>query len=346
MKLIYSIILPFVFLLISFFMSYIIYPVFFLISVRKKLHSPLNFRSSHNKPIPVLGGLVVYISAVISLLLYGFYSNNTALYILFVSLTLVVLVGVKDDLLGMKPIEKIFYQSLSVLILIFFTDFRFHFFDYWGSVMITVLFFMFVINSFNLIDGIDGLAGLIFLLFSGYVLIYSFFNEHINLSVISASLCGSIFCYLLYNLSSRKKIFMGDTGSMMLGFLVSYLFVSCFNHSLPIRNLAFLKSTSTLLILLFYPIIDVFRVLVLRVFILRVSPFKADNNHIHHKYIKFGLKHWMISVSIFSLTLVFTVVIYFLIDLPSFNSTILLFILFLSCLFVPIIFFNISNLKK
>ena len=163
---------------------------------------------------------------------------------------------------------------------------------YWFSVGITFLFFLFIINSFNFIDGINGLGAAISLVVS---LTYSFWFYSLGeglFLILSLSMAGAQLAFLRYNLVNAK-IFMGDTGALINGFLAGLLTIyylqanESFDHPTLLHVDAFVFALATLII----PLADTMRVVLHRVFILRKSPFHADRNHIHHKLLDLGMSH-------------------------------------------------------
>jgi UDP-N-acetylmuramyl pentapeptide phosphotransferase/UDP-N-acetylglucosamine-1-phosphate transferase len=334
---------PILFFIFSLLFSYFLFPAVLFISRKKNIYTEINYRSSHLKRTPVLGGIVFYFSIVFSFFLYGYLTNNNSLFIILISLTILLLIGVKDDLLPSNAFIKLIYQTLSVIILILLSDFRIQIFDYWTSVIITLFFFLFIINSFNLIDGIDGLAALICFAFIGFSSLMSIFTGNSDLTFISFVLLGVLISYLRYNFSKKKKIFMGDTGSMILGFLIAYLFVYLLNSKENLCNVMSVKFQSTLIILLFYPICDTLRIFFYRILIKKVNPFKADKNHIHHRYISLGFKHWEVSLYIFLLTVSISLFNFFIVENFSLLTIFFFLFLFILLLFLPFKFFEHSK---
>jgi UDP-GlcNAc:undecaprenyl-phosphate/decaprenyl-phosphate GlcNAc-1-phosphate transferase len=151
---------------------------------------------------------------------------------------------------------------------------------------------IFFINAFNLIDGIDGLASSLgAFYFTAFSFIFYFLNDWAFLSV-SISMVGMFIAFLRYNLSTDKKIFMGDTGSLFIGFIlvafVIHLMASDFTDKLFLKNANF---GVFLIALLFVPVLDSIRVFVARAAEGR-SPFSPDRNHIHHILMdRFALSH-------------------------------------------------------
>lgn len=285
--------------------SFYLYPVIINVSKQKGLMDEPDKRKSHKDLTPTLGGLGVFIAFSLSIIFYGIlidlgHSDLLKLLGLLGSAIILLFLGVKDDLLPMSPKKKFLGQLLAVLNVVILTDVRILSFEgllgfgelpYFVSMLFSVFVFILVINALNLIDGIDGLAGLISVISSLVFGILFFVHEYYLMTLISSILIGSILGFLRYNLSSNQKIFMGDCGSMLAGFLLAYQGISllALNSSTVTFNL--LSNAPVLfLAILSYPLFDL-----LRVFAVRIkqgkSPFAADANHIHHRLLKLGLDH-------------------------------------------------------
>ncbi|MEQ8217687.1 MAG: MraY family glycosyltransferase [Arenibacter sp.] len=281
------------------------YPVIiYLVKSKNLMDEPVD-RSMHTAKTPTLGGVGMFISFSLTLITLGMVLGLSQadliklLSIVAASITLMFL-GIKDDLLGLAPKKKFLIQILAALMVIVLTDARIascygllglEELPYWVSVGFSIFVYLAVINAFNLIDGIDGLAGTIGVIvtatFGGFYLL----NERYLMVIISFALIGALLGFLRFNLSTRLKIFMGDSGSMFIGFILAYQAISFleFNattvtpytmHVAPIMAMAILS----------FPILDTVRVFAVRIAQKR-SPFSADRNHIHHRLLALGLSH-------------------------------------------------------
>ncbi|MFT5735779.1 MAG: UDP-GlcNAc:undecaprenyl-phosphate GlcNAc-1-phosphate transferase [Maribacter sp.] len=282
-----------------------LYPCIIKVSKQKGLMDATDNRKIHKDLTPTLGGLGVFIVFSLSIIFYGLFidlvhTDLIKLLVLLGSAIILFFLGVKDDLVPMSPKKKFLGQLLAVLNVVVFTDVRIIGFEgllgvgelpYFLSIIFSIFVFILIINALNLIDGIDGLAGLISVISSLVFGILFFIHEHYLMTLISAILIGSILGFLRYNLSSNQKIFMGDCGSMLAGFLLAYQGVSFIAlNSNPISS-TFVSNTPVLLIaILSYPLFDLLRVFAIRIKQGR-SPFSADSNHIHHRLLRIGLSH-------------------------------------------------------
>jgi UDP-N-acetylmuramyl pentapeptide phosphotransferase/UDP-N-acetylglucosamine-1-phosphate transferase len=142
--------------------------------------------------------------------------------------------------------------------------------------------------------------------------LFYFANGNKSMFFLSISIVGALISFLIFNFSKKEKIFMGDTGSMVIGFLLAYQAINFmsvdFNPNFMIQNT---KSPIFILALFTFPLIDTARIFILRI-IKNKSPFTADKNHIHHVFLEYGLKHWKIAVlaSLYTVTMVLMVFVF------------------------------------
>jgi UDP-N-acetylmuramyl pentapeptide phosphotransferase/UDP-N-acetylglucosamine-1-phosphate transferase len=152
--------------------------------------------------------------------------------------------------------------------------------------------YILVINSFNLIDGIDGLAGSLALMACIVFAVLFYLIDDVSMVVLCGAVSGGIIPFLFLNFSKHKKMFLGDTGSMILGFILAVLSVRLINSSEKNVDMLFNDSAPLLaLAILFFPLLDTLRIFFIRVFIYKKSPFLADKNHIHHRFLALGFSH-------------------------------------------------------
>ncbi len=296
-------------LLGSTFISIGLMPHVINIAHKKKLMAKPCSRSSHKKPVPTLGGVPIFISVSVITILYCTITNNVQLMALILSLIILFFLGVNDDLMTITPKAKFIGQLAVSSIIIIVADVRITTFggifglgemSYFTSYLFTLFSFILIINSYNLIDGIDGLAGVIGVTASSFFAFFFYFNNILHLAILSFSLFGSLLGFLKFNLSVKDKIFMGDTGSMIVGFLLSFLSVKFLNINYNEQMMFRFNNPEVIVVaLLFYPIIDTLRIFIVRKFIYKTSPFIADKNHIHHRILQLFIKHIDVTKYIF-----------------------------------------------
>lgn len=293
----YSIVTPLLtFILVCFAIRKIIY-----VSHKKHLFDePSELRKVHITRTPNLGGVAIFssmlIAACFSLPAAGSDPNNY----LLAGAIVVFFVGLTDDLVGMNPHKKILGQLVAALIVILpggwhFTSWQGFFglgeMSYWTGVITSILFILLITNAFNLIDGINCLAGSIGLL---ACICFAFFFWKMHLTgyyFLAIALGGCLTGFLVYN-RTPARIFMGDTGALLLGFMLSVFSIVFIESNKPGINVAipFKGAPAIVLGVLIIPVYDTLRVFILRL-IQGNRPFSADRSHLHHRLIDLGLSH-------------------------------------------------------
>jgi UDP-N-acetylmuramyl pentapeptide phosphotransferase/UDP-N-acetylglucosamine-1-phosphate transferase len=218
------------------------------------------------------------------------------------ALTLLFFLGLKDDILILSPRKKFTGQLLAALLLIIFTDTRISglsgimditIMPYWLSVTFTLFVYLLIINAFNLIDGVDGLAGSLALM-ATVSFGYAFYRyDDISMVVLAAATAGAIIPFLYFNFSKHNKMFMGDTGSMILGFIIAVFAVRFIDSSESLASSRYRISSPVLVLaFLFFPLLDTLRIFFIRLVVHKKSPFTADKNHLHHRFLSLGFSHF------------------------------------------------------
>ncbi|AMR32445.1 undecaprenyl-phosphate alpha-N-acetylglucosaminyl 1-phosphate transferase [Mucilaginibacter sp. PAMC 26640] len=259
-----------------------------------------HFRKQHDHGIPRLGGVAIFASFNITLLLLSMVDNSLPLTHLLTASIVLFAVGLKDDLSGVNSSTKFLIQFFVAAILVLpgnirltslYGIFGIYEISYFLSVILSLLFIVLIVNAFNLIDGIDGLAAVTCVVVNGSFTILFIYIGQLQLAAIALSITGAVVGFLRFNLTPAK-IFMGDTGSLLLGLISAFLtikFLEINKSSSTNAPLNFPAPALTLAILI-GPVFDTLRVFTLR--ILRgISPFTADRNHIHHLVLRLGLSH-------------------------------------------------------
>ncbi|HXS36201.1 MAG TPA: MraY family glycosyltransferase [Flavipsychrobacter sp.] len=301
--------------------SLISIPKIIYISKRKRLFDiPDNNRKVHLNIIPNLGGVGIFFAYIIVTCLFITPLIFDKWNYIIASTILLFLTGINDDLITLSPSKKFLAQFVAAIITVCFADIRvnsLHGFlgieqlPYWYSVSFSVIGCMFITNAFNLIDGIDGLAGSIGVLCTFSLGVCLAFVNNIGAACISFALMGAIVGFLRYNIAPAK-IFMGDTGSLLIGFtisILSILFVHAYNVDTPLASVVHSHKGSLIvtLAILSIPVFDSFRVFSTRI-ARGGSPFKADRTHLHHYLLDLGYTHsGSVSILITSNILVITV---------------------------------------
>ena len=290
-------------------------PVIVRISIAKHLYDVPNERKVNKTVIPNLGGVALFIGISIGTMI-GILKNAFPDW-RFISSGMIILffIGLKDDVLVISARKKFAAQFLSAFILILLGDIRLtslhgilgiNEISYSLSVFVSLLAIVGTINAINLIDGIDGLAASIGI-FSSLILGVIFLNtDQINYAVLCFATVGSLISFLMYNVfGTSNKIFMGDTGALLLGLLLSVFVIKYNEISNTLGDEARNFSPIFSLAILAVPLFDMVRLFTVRI-IKKKSPFAADINHIHHKLLRIGLSH---QASTFFITLANLIII-------------------------------------
>ena len=269
-----------------------------------KMFDPITDRSSHRLNATRSGGLAMFLVFCIC---YGVGKATGLIEINLYALLcfcLIALIGVGDDLFRLKYREKFFLQLFAGIVLLqsgmyidsFHGIFGIEELPYAASVAVSLFVFIVVVNSLNLIDGIDGLASLLslkYFLVMGAILSVSSKEMELVVPVIVGSTVG----FLSYNFNPNKKVFLGDTGSLLLGSVMSFFIFYTLNTSSFIVTDGYISRPLFVVLLLIYPLADTLRAFVIRVYKKR-SPFVADRIHLHHRLLNKGISHWRASVTI------------------------------------------------
>lgn len=323
--------------LLAFYIAYKTFPTILYVATTKHLMDEPGSRSMHTCKTPTLGGVGIFISLIVVMTICGAYLNTKVLLLTMGGLTILFFLGLKDDLTVLAPKRKFLGQFITALLLIFFTDTRIISFSdilgiqtlpYWVSIGFTLFVYVLIINAYNLIDGIDGLAGMIALVAS-LVFVFLFIKaDELSLATISVALAGALLAFLRYNFSNEKKLFMGDTGSMIVGYLLAFFTISFIHKAQTEVLVEYQYSPPALaLAILFYPLVDTFRIFFMRIFIHKTSPFKADKNHIHHGFIKYGYSPLMTTILIAGINVIIVLIAFNLIHF-NLNTQIILLLLY------------------
>jgi UDP-GlcNAc:undecaprenyl-phosphate/decaprenyl-phosphate GlcNAc-1-phosphate transferase len=328
----------------AFLTTFVMIPKIRSLSIERRLGSKPNQRSSHVKATPNIGGIAFYVTMMVFYYFIQPLDNTDIFTSIIPGLTIMFIIGLKDDLVGVAPSTKIIAQITSGYFiaahhnfeLINLKGFLWVFqVDFFVGFVLVIAFIIVTVNAINLIDGIDGLAGVIsIVIFSSFGAIF-FMIDHLFLLSVNVVLVGSISAFIWFNIHPEKKIFMGDTGSLVIGFMISIMAIDLFTLTktelymleFPLQNFPFLVFT-----ILFIPLMDTIRVFSMRI-LNGKSPFQADKTHIHHILLPyFGGSHIKTSLSIglisLSITLFYTLFLIHTTQTVLFLTSILLCIVY------------------
>lgn len=259
-------------------------------------------RKIHKELTPSLGGIAIFIGFIASAFIWMSLKGLVQYKFVLVALSVIFIIGVRDDILPLKPIIKLLGQIIAASMVIGLSGIKLtslygllgiHDIHPVASFILTLFTIVVVTNAFNLIDGLDGLAGTIAsisLLFFG---IWFYLIERDITTTLIFCMLGGVFAFLNFNWEPAK-IFMGDTGALVLGFLFSVLAIHFIetNYHLPEgHQFRFESSVATAVCAIIIPLCDTLRIFILRIY-KKQSPFQPDKSHIHHALMRLGLKHY------------------------------------------------------
>jgi len=291
----------------AFFLTAMVIPKIIEIVNRRNLIDDPDDRSSHKKSTPTMAGVSFFLTLIFAIYFIKSWDIDLVSINLITALTLIFAVGLKDDLVGSSPRSRIITEILAIVFLLFCDCLSVTSFNGFLGVsslpdIITYAFIIVmiltIINSYNLIDGIDGLASTIgVVIFSIYAIIF-YLTGLIFYFLLCLSLVGILLAFLRYNLSFTKKIFMGDTGSLVIGFCIGFFTLKFLAMDASLfGEFSFFPENKLIVIagILYIPIFDTMRVILIRL-LNKKSPFYPDRNHIHHILIDSGLSHYKSSL--------------------------------------------------
>ncbi len=296
-------------------------PEIIKIANAQNIHDQPNERKIHTGKICSFGGIGIFFGFIISTLIWSFVDITLSMEFLLGAVLVIVVVGMRDDFLPLSAFWKLMGQFVAISILLIGDIRIFSLYGFLGvyelhfvfSYLITAFIVIVITNAFNLIDGIDGLAGSVALVVFSFFGLWFALEGSFALSAMCLAILGSVAGFLYYNYSPAR-IFMGDTGSLMLGFLATGLLIVFLNKNaaLPTSSqLHIFAPLSLLSALMVYPLFDTIRVFILRALAGR-SPLSPDRNHIHHLLLEMGCTHYCIVGTLIFLNIIFIFIFVFI----------------------------------
>lgn len=282
----------------------------------KNLLDQPNERTVHRTLRPRIGGLAIFAGFISALTIFGIFDDDTnGIQEALAGSVIIFFIGLKDDIANVSAFKKFFVQILATGIVIFMGDVRItglhgflgihEFTNIGSSYAISFLFIIGITNAINLIDGLDGLAGTVVTIIAmsfGFFL----FRSEPAFSIMSFCLAGAMLGFLRFNFY-KASIFMGDTGSLVGGFLIAVISVKFVEVSSIITTGV---SPVMVLAVLILPIVDTIRVFMLRIFA-GISPFTPDKNHIHHRLIDLGFTQMWAVITLGLTNIVAIIAVYY-----------------------------------
>ncbi|KYH15100.1 glycosyltransferase family 4 protein [Staphylococcus kloosii] len=290
-------------IIFSMIVSLILTPIIIKVSQKMDIVDKPNFRKVHTKPISVLGGTVILFSFLLGIWLG--HPIETEVKPLVIGSVLIYLVGLIDDIYDLKPIIKLIGQIVAALVVVYYgvtIDFislpigpTIHF----GilSVPITIIWIVAITNAINLIDGLDGLASGVSAIALATIGFIAILQANIFIIMICSVLIGALLGFLCFNFHPAK-IFLGDSGALLIGFIVGFLSL------LGFKNITFVSLFFPIVILA-VPFIDTLFAMIRRVK-KGQHIMQADKSHLHHKLLDLGYSHRQTVLLIYSIAILFS----------------------------------------
>jgi UDP-N-acetylmuramyl pentapeptide phosphotransferase/UDP-N-acetylglucosamine-1-phosphate transferase len=313
-------------ILTAFSITYFAIPVIINIANNKKLYDIPDERKIHEQPIPSLAGVGIFAGTIMACMVFIPFAQAYEFQYFFAAFFVIFFLGLKDDVLVISPIKKFIGQVAAAFLVIYEGNIQIlsmhgflgiHELPPLFSLIFTYLTVIVIINSFNLIDGIDGLAGSLGLMAAIVFGIYFYEVKMLPYSILAFSTAASLLAFLIFNFHPAK-IFMGDTGSLLLGVINSILVIKFINVAdLPTIGVHVSSAAAVGFAVLMIPLLDTLRVFAIRI-ANRRSPFSPDRNHIHHILLDRGFSHRNITFILVAINLVVLTVVYML---RSFDCT-------------------------
>jgi len=324
----------------------------------KKLFDPVDGRKIHTKVISSLGGVAIFIGFILSVIVATQGLFFSTLKYIIAATVLMFFTGLKDDLVNISPRQKFTVQLIAVLLLFVFGNIQItNFHGLFGvyninnsfSLLITMFIMLSIINAFNLIDGIDGLAAGLGILASSAFGTWFIIAGHIQYAIMAFALAGSLGGFFIFNVFGNKnKLFMGDSGSLIIGLIVSVLVIK-FNELNAEKSLSYIidSAPSVSFSVVLIPLVDTLRVMTIRIS-QKKSPFFPDKNHIHHRLLTLIPSHLIVTVVIVLANLVL-IGVALLMNFMALNHTlqfVLIFLFGISFSFLPSTIIKINQYEN
>ncbi len=327
---------------IAYLITFFLMPFIIKIARVNKLFDIPDERKTHDYPVSSLGGVGIVAGLSISLLLVtDFKLGDSEFQYFLAGFFIIFIIGVIDDIFVLHAWKKVLGQMIVAFILtakahLIITNLQ----GFGGifeinsvfSYLLTFFTMLLVINSFNLVDGVDGLAATLGLISSLAFGLFFFLNDDIPYAILGFALAGALMAFLMFNFPPAK-IFMGDSGSMLIGLVNAILLIKFIEIGKVAPTITIPSSLAVGFGILIVPLLDVLRVFIIRL-TKGVSPFEPDRNHLHHLLLNKGFSHTKVTVTLLISSVVFIFVSFSIQSLNINLIALILISLFFSGVFV------------
>ena len=336
-------------LITAFVITYVAIPKVIFFAEKLRLFDEAGIRASHKGSVPIFGGIAIFSGIIFSLL---FWADVENIQYILVSILIVFFVGIIDDLLMLSPFKKIVGQIIATLVIIFLGDLQIEsmhgvlgLYDLpiWISTLFTVFVVIVITNGFNLIDGVDGLAGGIGVISSFSFGVIALLMGQSDMAIVAFTLMGSLLAFLKYNLYPAK-IFMGDTGSLVVGLILAILAINIIRNGFVTETIKLPNKGPLLaIVILAIPLFDSLRVFVARIIKGR-HPLSAGRGHIHHALLNLGFGHKKTSIILCFFAISIVLFSYLILEFNVNVSITILSVISFILLYIP--FYLLKNHSK
>ncbi|MFT4202514.1 MAG: MraY family glycosyltransferase [Chitinophagaceae bacterium] len=331
-------------------------PGILLVALRKRLVDRPDQRKRHKSLIPSFGGLAIFSAVTFMTALLDVEKYFPHWNFVFAGAFLLFVTGLRDDVVAITPRQKFHAQFIAALLVAYFADVRIgnlhgflgiHILPMWLSVLLTVFGIVFITNAYNLIDGVDGLCGSLSFVELMAAGCYFAYMDDSGFAICAFCLAGAVLGFLRYNFY-QARIFMGDTGSLVVGFMIAFL-CTCMveveevhRNGSPLSYHAGKGHLALALSVVIVPVFDTFRVFATRM-LHGGSPFHPDRRHIHHLLLDAGLNSRQICFSLVTVNAVLVGVTVFLVKMDT-NPTVVIMLLFFMAVGLMLLVLRLRNM--
>lgn len=317
-------IIDYLYLLIIFI---ILFSIFYKLSFQIKLLDHPSSRKIHDKPIPLIGGILIYSTILISSFFFDYdYKYKLIIYVS----AIILIVGIIDDRFNISPYLRLLFQFTGTIILIqsglvilslgyyeFIGEINLFFLSY----IITAISVVVLLNAFNFIDGVDGLCSSTYITSNILIIIFINYFNNFNIDLVFfLNICFITFLFLIFNFSNYGKIFLGDAGSTFIGFLLSWILIYITSDKLN-----YMHQVMALWVIC-YPVYEFFSVLLCRIVLRKKNPLISGKDHLHFLLLNNIHSHLIVTFIICAL--------YFLIGILGLISFVLFGSLISLCIYI------------
>lgn len=289
--------------MVALLLSYISISPIIALAKGKKLFDMPKKRGVHKYATPTLGGIAIFAGFMFSTLVFaGIIDNYKSLPIISASCIIIFLIGLKDDVFVLSPSKKFWAQIIVAILIVFLADIRItnlhgmfgiREIPYVVSIILSIFIIIAITNAFNLIDGIDGLAASMGIISTFFFGIWFFLVKNMEFAILCFAMTGALIGFIRNNVTNKleKKLFMGDTGSLLIGFVLACVAIQFNESNLLIKgNYKIISAPAVSIGIMFMPLFDTMRVFLVRMF-KHKSPFRPDRQHVHHLLLSLRYTH-------------------------------------------------------